>query len=58
MTVAVDIKTGRVIGQVTSLRRPSIPEMLGLPAGPHLTLLCRNGEYLTVPRASVRLEKV
>jgi hypothetical protein len=56
MTIAVDIKTGAVVGQVTSIRRPSIPQMLDLPNAPEgITLLTATG-YLTVPAAAVRLE--
>lgn len=49
MTVAVDIATGRVIGQVTSV---------GDPPRTHVTLLVRDGRYLIVPVTTVRLEEV
>ena len=56
MTVAVDIKTGAVVGQVLdetpdeTLRRD--------PTAQRLYLLLTKDGYTTVPAASVRLEKV
>ena len=56
MTVAVDIKTGAVVGQVLdetpneTLRRD--------PNAQRLYLLLTKDGYTTVPAASVRLEKV
>ena len=58
MTIAVDRKTGKPCGQVTAVKRPSIPAMLNLPDTPHVTILCRDGIYLTVPLSTVRLEEV
>jgi hypothetical protein len=58
MTIARDIHTGQVVGQVTAVRRPSIPQMLGLENAPEgITILTREG-YLTVPATSVRVEEV
>lgn len=65
MTVAIDPRTGRVIGQVTEPREISGPFCEGsergsrrvMPLNKPLTLLTANG-YVTVPRASVRLEEV
>lgn len=58
MTIAIDKRTGAVIGQTTAITRPSIPAMLNLPDRPHVTILCRDGIYLTVPLSAVRLEEV
>ena len=63
MTVAVDIKTGAVVGQVIGRGpREPIRQIHGAympPAweGEWLRLLTKDG-YTTVPAASVRLEKV
>ena len=50
MTVAVDIKTGAVVGQVI--------RDFGINAAAPLRLLTKDGVIRDVPRASVRLEKV
>jgi hypothetical protein len=57
MTLAYDRTDGRLLGQVTEVQRPSIPEMLGIPAGPHITIFNAQG-YLTVPESAVRIVKV
>jgi hypothetical protein len=58
MTIARDIRTGQVVGQVTAVRRLSIPQMLDLPNAPEgITILTREG-YLTVPATSVRVEEI
>lgn len=50
MTIARDIQTGAVIGQVTVVSHSN--RLYGL-----IRLLARNGRYVTVPRSSVRLEE-
>ena len=54
MTVAVDIKTGAVVGQVVGELAPSHVQGRGWG---WLRLLTKDG-YKDVPAASVRLEKV
>jgi hypothetical protein len=57
MTVAVDIRTGAVVGQVCAALPPSTLKT-GLDASVDaLALLTRTG-YVYVPRASVRLEEM
>jgi len=56
MTVAVDIKTGAIVGQVVNLR-PLVGAEAGISAWPKIRVLTRDG-YQDVPAASVRLEKV
>ena len=56
MTVAVDIKTNRIIGQV--LDRTPVATMRRDPKARRLYLLLTANGYMTVPAASVRLEKV
>ena len=70
MTIAIDIRTGAVVGQVCAVRadRPWYPQVdcFGTPladpsplpvAVESVELLTRDG-YLTVPRSSVRLEEL
>ena len=53
MTIAVDIKTGAVVGQAVN---DPLPLTIG---GVSLVrLLTKDGVYTSVPRSTVRLEKV
>jgi len=52
MTIARDIQTGAVVGQVT--RQPTAPDGYGRVL---LHLLTRDGHYVTVPASSVRLDE-
>jgi hypothetical protein len=61
MTIAVDIKTGAVVGQVTAVRtRPVYGSDIPAPDAAtqpwKIVLLTRDGEYRTVPAETVRLE--
>lgn len=62
MTVAVDIRTGRVVGQVTTIRtRPVYGSDLPAPDAAYqpwkVVVLTKDG-YRNVDAASVRLEEV
>lgn len=58
MTLAIDRKTGAVVGQV--IRREPAPQMLYTPETEWITVLERGGRYTTYlyPSASVRLERM
>lgn len=64
MTIARDIRTGAIVGQVTEARSPvrvtPSGEFVDATYAPRLsvTLLTRGGHYVTVPRSSVRLEEI
>jgi hypothetical protein len=55
MTIAVDIKTGAVVGQVLD-ERLSLPGH-ALPDRAMIFVLCKDG-YRRIARGSVRLERV
>ena len=62
MTIARDIRTGAVVGQVTAVRtRPVFGSDIPAPDAAHqpwqVVLLTRDG-YRTVDAASVRVEEV
>lgn len=58
MTVAIDPKTNRPIGQVVATLPPGTLKT-GLPSEVSaLVLLGRGGRYVTVPASSVRLEEL
>jgi hypothetical protein len=54
MTIARDIRTGQVVGQVTRYTNTLAPTYQKPST---LTLLTKHG-YVTVPASTVRLEKV